>query len=334
MGNRNSDLMSAQKKRDDEYYTLYEDIAAEVSRYKEQLKGKRIICPCDWDESFDEQIVYCNDEYVYPDNLIDPGGKLKEIDLKKTKKVIKNINSISCNFVKFLIAHAEPYKIKSITVSGYNPATGEGVRFQNIDYSKYDFVITNPPFSQITEFFDVMFAYKMQFLVIGPQTAIGYKDAFKYIKTNQMWLGYAKQLSGFMLPDGTKVLAKNPEGSVPRACKWFTNLDVSYRHDKMILTEKYTPEKYPNYYNYDAIDVSRTKNIPYDYERKMGVPITFLQKYNPDQFEIVESNRETTKTVRWKGDKANLWIEKDGKPWKCPFERIIIRNKDVYRDEN
>ena len=334
MGNKNSDLMSAQKKRDDEYYTLYEDIASEVPKYRNQLIGKRIICPCDWDESFDEEIVFSEGDFIASNNLIEPGGTLKEIDLQKTHRIVKNINAISCNFIKFLIAHADDYQIKSITVSGYNPATGEGVKFQNIDYSKYDLVITNPPFSQIIEFFDIMFSYKKKFLVIGPQTAIGYKEAFKYIKSNQMWLGYAKQLSGFVLSDGTQVLAKNPEGSVPRACKWFTNLDVSYRHDKLILTEKYSQNRYPKYYNYDAIDVSKTRDIPYDYSGKMGVPITFLQKYNPAQFEIVESNRETIKTIRWNGDKANLWIEKDGAPFKCPFERIIIRNLEVYKDED
>lgn len=334
MGNKNSDLMSAQKKRDDEYYTLYQDIALELPKYKDQFKDKRIICPCDWDESFDEEIVYNIGDFVEPDNLIELGGTLKEIDLEKNHKIVKNINAISCNFIKFLIAHAEDYQIKSITVSGYNPATGEGIKFQNIDYTNYDLVITNPPFSQIIDFFDVMFRFKKKFLVIGPQTAIGYKEAFKYIKSNQMWLGYAKQLSGFVLSDGTEILAKNPEGSVPRACKWFTNLDVSYRHDKMILTEKFSPEKYPKYYNYDAIDVSKTKEIPYDYTGKMGVPITFLQRYNPSQFEIVESNRETEKTIRWNGDKANLWIEKDGKPWKCPFERIIIRNLEVIENED
>lgn len=334
MGNKNGDLMIAQKKRNDEYFTLYEDIAYEVPKYKQQLKGKRIICPCDWDESQDEQIVYCNGKYINPIESEEPMGTLREIDINKSQKIIKNINLVKCNFVKFLIAHAEDYQIKSITVSGYNPITEQGLKFQDVDFSKYDVAITNPPFSQIIDFFDVMFAYKMKFLVIGPQTAIGYKEAFKYIRTNQMWLGYAKQLSGFILSDGTEVLAKNPEGSVPRACKWFTNMDVTYRHDKMILTEKYTSERYPNYYNYDAINVSRTNEIPYDYEGKMGVPITFLQKYNPDQFEIIESNRETVKTIRWKGDKSNLWIEKDGKPWKCPFERIIIKNKDVYYDEN
>lgn len=325
--------MVAQKKRFDEYYTLYEDIAAELPNYKEQFRGKRIICPCDWDESFQEALVYKEEGYVAPYNLISLGGTVKEIDVEQSKeKIERDLGTVKCNFIKFLVAHAEAYGIKSISVSGYNPDTGEGVRFQDIDYSKYDIVITNPPFSQIIELFDILMSYeKLNFLVIGPQTAIGYKEAFKYIKTNRMWLGYHYHLTGFIKPDGT-IVAKND--NLARSCCWFTNMFVTYRQDKMILTKKYTPEEYPNYYNYDAIDVSRTIDIPYDYEGKMGVPITFLQKYNPDQFEIVESNRETVKTRRWNGDKANLWIEKDGKPWKCPFERIIIRNREVYHDED
>lgn len=335
MANRNSDLMKAQKKKHDEFYTLYEDIAAELPNYKEQLRGKRIICPCDWDESFQEALVYKEEGYVSPHDLISIGGTVKRLDIEKSKdKIERDITTVKCNFVKFLVAHAEDYGIKSISVSGFNPDTGEGVRFQDINYNNYDIVITNPPFSQIIEFFDILMSFSnLKFLIVGPQTAIGYKEAFKYIKTNRMWLGYAKQFTGFVLDDGTQILSKNPEGSVPRACKWYTNLDVKYRHDKMILTQKYTPDKYPNYYNYNAIDVSRTNDIPYDYDGLMGVPITFLQKYNPEQFEIVESNRETVKTRRWNGDKANLWIEKDGKPWKCPFERIIIRNREVYHDE-
>ncbi len=334
MANRNSDLMKAQKSRDDEYFTMFEDIAAEIPKYKDQLRGKNIICPCDWDESFVEALVYKEADFVPAVTLFSIGGTIKEIDVTQSReKLERDIDTVKCNFVKFLVSHAEAYGIKSISVSGYNPASGEGVRFQDIDYSKYDIVITNPPFSQIIDFFDIVMQYNVKFLVIGPQTAIGYKEAFKYIKANKMWLGYAKQLTGFSRPDGTQLLSKNPEGSVSRACKWFTNLDVSYRHDRMILTAEYDPAKYPKYYNYDAIDVSRTKDIPYDYPDKMGVPLTFLQRYNPEQFEIVESNRETTKTVRWQGDKANLWIEKDGKPWKCPFERIIIRNREVYHDD-
>lgn len=328
-------ILECLQQKNDEYFTLYDDIANEVSQYRSQLKGMRILCPCDWDEAFEEEIVYDNGDYVPSNDLLSKGGNIKDINISATlAKFEKDITTIKCNFVKFLIAHAEDYGIKSISVSGYNPYTGEGIKFQDINYSKYDLVITNPPFSLFVEFINVMFNNKMKFLVIGPLTALSYKEVFLHIKSNEMWLGYAKQLSGFMLADGTTILSKNPEGSVPRACKWYTNLDVKYRHDKLILTEKYFPDKYPNYFNYNGIDISKTVAIPYDFEGHMGVPISFLSKYNPEQFEIIGKGVQIEKTVRFKGDKATLWIEKDGKPFKAPFERIIIRNKEVYHDED
>ena len=337
MGKKNSTLTKAQINKDiekDEYYTLYEDIADELPNYKDQLKGKKIICPCDWDESYDEALVYKEAEFIAPLNLLSEGGTVKEIELDKSKELIeRNLDSVKCNFVKFLVAHAESYGIKSVAVSGYNPANGRGVRFQDIDYNKYDVVITNPPFSQIIEFFDILMEYPhLKFLIIGPLTAIGYKNAFQYLRDNKMWLGYHYHLKGFVRPDGT-IIPKTD--STPRSSVWYTNLTVSYRNDWLILTEKYDPDKYPRYYNYkQAIDVSRTNLIPYDYDGEMGVPISFLQKHNPDQFELVISNRLIQKSPRWSGDKSNLWIEKDGKPYKCPFERIIIKNKRVVKDED
>lgn len=337
MGKKNSTLTKAQTSKDiekDEYYTLYEDIADELPNYREQLRGKRIICPCDWDESYTEALVYKEAEYIAPLNFFSEGGTIKEIEIEKSKELLeRNLDTVKCNFVKFLVAHAEDYGIKSIAVSGYNPANGNGIKFQDIDYSKYDVVITNPPFSQVIEFFDTMMKYRdLKFLIIGPLTAIGYKNAFQYLRDNRMWIGYHYHLKGFIRPDGT-IIPKND--STPRSCVWYTNLEVSYRNDWLILTEKYDPEKYPRYYNYkQAIDVNRTSLIPYDYDGEMGVPISFLQKYNPEQFELVISNRLIEKSPRWKGDKANLWIEKDGKPYKCPFERIIIRNRRVERDED
>lgn len=325
-------FLNSYNKKNDEYYTLYDDIANEVSQYRSQLKGMRILCPCDWDEAFEEEIVYDNGDYVPSNDLLSKGGNIKDINIPATlTKFEKDISTVKCNFVKVLIAHAEDYEIKSISVSGYNPTTGKGIRFQDIDYRKYDIVITNPPFSLFREFIEVMFTNNMRFLVIGPQNAITYKETFSYIQKNQLWLGYHHHLTGFILPDGT-ILKKND--ALPRCCCWFTNLDVSYRHDKLILTEEYTPNNYPKYYNYNGIDVSITKKIPYNYDGNMGVPITFLQRYNPDQFEIIGKGVQVEKTVRFKGDKATLWIEKDGKPFKAPFERIIIRNKEVYHDED
>ncbi len=320
MGTKQS-LYKAHKIKDDEFFTLYEDVANEVSLYKKQLKGKRIICPCDWDESYNEEIVFKEGGFIGPSNLLDKGGTIKKIDIKASKKKIeKPLALIKCNFVKFLVAHADAYRIKSISVSGYNPANGKGVKFQDVDYSKYDLVITNPPFSQFRDFIDTMFKKNMEFLVVGPITAITYKEVFNHIKDNEMWLGYAKQLSGFRLADDTLILSKNPEGSVPRACKWYTNLDVAYRHDRMILTENYSPEKYPKYDNYDGIEVSQTKKIPHDYTGAMGVPVTFLTKFNPDQFKIVKFRKgDNEKDLSVKG--------------KYPFARILIKNREVIKNE-
>jgi len=320
MGTKKS-LYKAHKIKDDEFFTLYEDVANEVSLYKKQLKGKRIICPCDWDESYNEEIVFKEEGFIGPSNLLDKGGTIKKINIKASKKKIeKPLALIKCNFVKFLVAHADAYGIKSISVSGYNPTNGKGVKFQDVDYSKYDLVITNPPFSQFRDFIETMFKNNMDFLVVGPITAITYKEIFSHIKDNKMWLGYAKQLSGFRLADGTLVLSKNPEGSVPRACKWYTNLDVAYRHDKMILTENYSREKYPKYDNYEGIEVSQTKKIPHDYTGVMGVPVTFLTKFNPDQFEIVK--------FRKGDDEKDLSVK-----GKYPFARILIKNRELIKNE-
>lgn len=335
----NSKLMSdAKSRKDDEYYTLYDDISNELPLYKDQFRNKRVICPCDWDESFEEQIVYSDGSESFSNDLFSDRNFVKDINIDETKKSFeKKIDLINCNFVRFLVAHAEDYGIKSISVSGYNPKNDDGIRFQDIDYSKYDLVITNPPFSQITEFFDVMIKNKKQFLVIGPQTALGYKDSFCYIRENKMWLGYAKQLIGFGRPNGDVLLSKNPEGSVPRACKWFTNLDVSYRHDEIILTEKYDSKKYIHYDNFDGIDVGKVSDIPYDYEGAIGVPITFIQKYNPNQFEILglgsgDSAKELGIKKNYRG-RTDLAYTKDGKQ-SCPFGRILIRNKKVRKDED
>ncbi len=101
----------------------------------------------------------------------------------------------------------------------------------------------------------------------------------------------------------------------------------------MILTENYSPEKYSKYYNYDGVNVEKTNKIPFNFDGVMGVPVTFLTKYNPDQFEIVGKGVQVEKTVRFKGDKATLWIEKDGKPFRAPFERILIKNREVIKNE-
>ena len=329
--------MNASKRaKYDEFYTLFEDIAAELPNYKAQLKGKRIICPCDWDESFQEALVYKEEGYIAPHNLISLGGTIKQIDIEKSKDLIeRDLTTVKCNFIKFLVAHAEAYGIKSISVSGYNPATSEGVRFQDIDYSNYDIAITNPPFSQFREFIDTMFRTDTKFLVIGPTNGITYQNVFSRIQNNEMWLGYHHHMTGFIKPTG-EVLSKS-DANVRYSC-WFTNLDVSYRHDKMTLTESYTAERYPTYCNYDAIHVGATKEIPYDYDGLMSVPITFLQKYNPEQFDIIGNSAELAGPApadipkSLKGGPRFYLNTEEG--YKRIFDRLVIKNKEVYHDED
>ncbi len=330
-------MQKSKAEKNDEFYTLFEDIAAEIPLYREQLKGKRILCPCDWDESYDEALVYKEEGYVAPTDLLSVGGSVKKIDVAQSaEKVERDLDSVKCNFVKFLVSHAEAYGIKSVSVSGYDPATGKGVKFQDIDYSNYDVVITNPPFSIFREFVDVMFANNMKFLIIGPTNALTYKGVFGHVQNNEMWLGYHHHMTGFILPSG-EVLSKSD--ALVRYCCWYTNLDVSYRHDRLILTEQYDPEKNPRYCNYDGVDVGKTVDIPYDFDGAMGVPITFLQKYNPEQFEIIgssgtlagEAPADVPKSLR--GGPRFYTRNADG-TYKRHFEKLVIRNKEVYHDDD
>lgn len=330
-------MLKSKAEKNDEFYTLFEDIAAEIPLYREQLSGKRILCPCDWDESYDEALVYKEEGYVAPTDLLSTGGTVKKIDVAHSKdKLERDLDSVKCNFVKFLVSHAEAYGIKSISVSGYDPATGKGVKFQDIDYSKYDVVITNPPFSIFREFIDVMFDNRMKFLIVGPTNALSYQGTFKHIQDNELWLGYHHHMTGFLLPDGS-TLPK--DDALVRYCCWYTNLEVSYRHDKMILTEKFDPIKNPAYCNYDGVEVSKTKDIPYDYDGCMGVPITFLQRYNPEQFEILgisDTLRSDTPVDVPKEQKSGnrFYIKKPDGTYRCVFQRIVIRNKEVYHDDD
>jgi hypothetical protein len=318
-------LLKSKKARNDEFYTLYQDIADELPLHRELLRGKRIICPCDWDGSFMEALAY-KGEGLAPAN----GGQARRIDVERSRdRMERNSDAARCNFVKFLVSHAGGYGIKAVSASGYDPLSMRGVKFQDIDYAKYDLVITNPPFSLFREFIETMFGNKLKFLIIGPANAMAYKDVFSHVMNNEMWLGYHHHLTGFALPDGT-VLPKND--ALVRYCCWYTNLDASCRHNGLVLTEKYDPRKNPAYCNFDGIDVGKTLEIPYDYQGSMGVPLTFMQKYNPGQFEILGSSgtlagpapEDLPKELR--GGPAFYLRNPDG-GYRRLFFKIAIRNR-------
>jgi hypothetical protein len=190
-----------------------------------------------------------------------------------------------------------------------------------------DIVVTNPPFSLFTEYVTHLDKHKKKFLAIGNHNAIIYKEIFKLIKANNIWLGYTHPVA-FMVPDHYEMREvrswRDKEGnnwrSLGNAC-WFTNLDMEKRHEELITFETYSQKKFPKYDNYDAIEVSHYKDIPRDYEGVMGVPVTFLEKYNPDQFEIVGSNRGIDQ------DPNRVYGRGSHLKGKETFKRLFIRYK-------
>ena len=335
MVTRTSRLQSSKKKKDDEYYTLFQDIADEVSLYLPQLRGKRILCPCDWDESYNEEIVYKEEGYVLGRDLFGSEGTIKNIDIAKTReKIEKRMDKVKCQFVYYLLNQAEECGFRSISVSGYNPQKNEGVRFQDIDYSYYDVIITNPPFSQFDEFIDLLIENGKEFLVIGPQTAPTERSIINHFQEGNIRIGYHYHLSGFNRPDGTTLPKQH---NTPRSCLWYTNMQVDPKVKELILTASYeeNPEKYPKYVNYDAIEVPTVADIPYDYYGEMGVPVTFMQKYNPRQFEIIGSSIQLGRPIKDLVEKdaiyekggIRFYLKEGNKHYRRLWDRMVVKRR-------
>ena len=201
-----------------------------------------------------------------------------------------------------------------------------------------DVVVTNPPFSLFREYVALLVQHKKKFLIIGNQTALHYKEVFPLIMRNEIWLGASIHNGDreFRVPqeyNASQHYRYDEKGNKyvrVRGPRWFTNLDYKERHDELVLLKNYTPDEYPKYDNFDAIDVSKTSDIPCDYDGLMGVPDTFLDKYNPDQFEIIGiGSGDLAKQIGVKKNfrgRTDIAYTVDGKP-KCPYSRIIIRRK-------
>ena len=200
-----------------------------------------------------------------------------------------------------------------------------------------DIIVTNPPFSLFREYLAQLAEYNKKFLILGDQNAITYKETFKLIKENKLWLGYDNGgTKWFQVPNDYNIQTESRikiENGVKffsmGRIMWFTNLDTTKRHDKLILYKKYTPEEYAKYDNYGAINVDRVSDIPMDYDGVMGVPITFLDKYNPEQFEIISSNDIRLNEIA-PFKEHGLIKDKDGAiNGKPTYVRIVIKNKKL-----
>ena len=315
----NRTLHKAKSSKSDEFYTLYEDIERELIYYK---------------NCFLDKIVYCNCDNPKESNFFKYFFKnFRILGLKKliASYYVPNSNNI---FDEREYAHGgyiECYLDDIDTDIADLPCrlfNGDGdFRSQECIslLRQADIIVTNPPFSLFREFISQIVRYNKNFLIIGNINAITYQEVFNLIQKNQAWLGVhlGRGISGFKVPDhyemyGTEThISSNGDRIIaPNNCLWFTNLDVKIRHDILKLTRVYNGNEdlYPKFDNYNGINVNRTQDIPMDYEGVIGVPITFLHKYNPSQFEIIQ--------FRKGNDGKDLSIN-----GKCPYFRILIKNK-------
>ena len=313
----NSNLHKAKKAKNDEFYTQLSDIERELEHYKEQFKDKIVYCNCN--DPFESEFwEYFRSNY-------------ERLGIKKFMHSCYKSHDLS-RFNKKQDKARAVWGEMPIDADG-NGAThifngdGDFRSPESIELLKQaDIVVTNPPFSCWIEYITQLIKYNKKFLIIGNMNAITYKEVFKLMKENKIWLGYTSPLE-FMIPGG---VTKKVTGLT----RWFTNLDTKKRHEDLILYKKYygNEKEYPTYDNYNAINVDKVKDIPADYEGICGVPITFMDKYNPEQFMII-GQMVTTKIDEFnhgypyvKGKKiyARILIKKKGEVSKKEIQDLII----------
>lgn len=284
-------LSAAKKNKEDEFYTQLSDIENELKHYKEHFKGKVVLCNCD-----DPRVS--NFFHYFSYNFEDFGlKKLIATCYKSQERDLFSQNDSEKAIWLEYNGDKNGNRTPDVNEIGVKEFKGNGdFRSQEcIELLKQaDIVVTNPPFSLFREYVAQLIEYDKKFLIIGNQNAITYKEIFMLLQSNKIWLGYKFGDMGFRVPDYYTPRATrfwiDEEGhkwrSMGNIC-WFTNMDIPKRHEDLILYKKYSPEEYPTYENYDAIEVSKVADIPCDYDGVMGVPITFMDKYNPEQFELI-----------------------------------------------
>lgn len=312
-GHTNASMSAAIKAKNDEFYTLLTDIEKEMRHYRKHFKGKTVLCNCDdpFESNFFKYFVlnfnrlelkkliatcYATSPIAGQQlSLFDVVGGEEEQRNKPYKAVVTKVYDVTGDGGVDMFDVAELFKTHENELTELE---GDG-DFRSDEclamLDEADIVVTNPPFSLFREYVATLMEHDKKFIIIGNSNAITYKEVFPLIMQNKLWLGVTRSGTGsmwfrimddFPVKSGQKVENGVRYQTIGNSA-WFTNLDVKKRHEEMILVKRYTPDDYPRYDNYDAIEVSKILDIPLDYSGVMGVPITFLGKYNPDQFEIV-----------------------------------------------
>lgn len=336
MVNLNTKLRKAKQDKKDEFYTQLSDIEKELKHYKEHFRGKIIFCNCDDPE-------YSNFWKYFELNFTNLGiKKLISTHYEREKPSYKlEITGDINNDGK--INHLDIVKTRLKQNGDFR--SPECVEILN----EADIVVTNPPFSLFREYVAQLIDYKKKFIIIGHQNAIGYREIFKLIKNSSLWLGYGfKGGAAHFINSHYEdyATASNHKDGMIRVSgvHWFTNLDIKKRHESLILYRQYNENDYPKYANFDAINVDKTSDIPMDYDGIMGVPVTFMDKYNPEQFEIVglgisnsgleagvqpytPEHRRYRKEIQGRGAvDGDLYMIENG-VIKVPYTRILIKRR-------
>jgi len=339
---KNVGLNAAAAAKKDEFYTQLPDIEKEMAHYRDHFRGKVVYCNCD-DPTVSNFFKYFSLKFS------DLGlRKLITTCYKNQRRDLVSRHDDEQAIMLEYDGFREGDRVPNVEDIGATHLEGDGdFRSQEcIDILKQvDVVVTNPPFSLFREYVAQLVQYGKKFLIVGSQNAITYKEIFPLIKDNRIWLG-PSITSGdreFGVPDhypltaATHRIDENGNKFIRvKGVRWFTNLDHKKRHEELILYRKFTPEDCPAYDNYDAIEVSKTKDIPMDYAGAMGVPITFLDKYNPDQFEILgitdRDNNSGLKTKEYTvadvpnpGDLNRRAAIRVGGALKSTYARLLVR---------
>ena len=296
MAKKNGNLHTAKREKNDEFYTQLADIENELKHYTEHFRGKVVYCNCDDPRvsNFFHYFSY-NFERLGLKKLITTCYKNQERDLF-SQNDSEHAIYLEYNGDKNGDNIPNPEEIGIHHLKG----DGDFRSKESIELLKQaDIVVTNPPFSLFREYIAQLIEYNKKFIIIGSQNSITYKEIFPLIAQNKMWLGYKNGDMKFKVPEYYEERQTrfwiDEEGQKWRSLgniSWYTNLDHSKRHEEIILYKKYNEEEYPKYDNYNAINVDKVADIPMDYDGIMGVPITFLDKYNPEQFEIVAIRKD------------------------------------------
>ncbi len=364
------DLKGAKSAKQDEFYTQLDDIAKELKYYKQHFQDKVVLCNCDdpYESNFfkyfalnfnqlglKKLIATCyNGSPIAGDEL----PLLFEIDENEPKKIAykveitevqdyNNDGAVNLADVQYLIQNDK--NVLSLLKGNGDFRSEECIQL----LQEADIVVTNPPFSLFREYVAQLVKYDKKFLIIGNQNAISYKECFSLIKDNKMWLGVSIHSGDreFMIPPTYEVRSKSLRVDAKGnryirvvGIRWFTNLDYPQRHEDIDLYKHYTPDEYPHFENFDAINVNSTAEIPCDFEGIMGVPITFIDKYSPDQFEIIglgisnsglecgvqpykPEHKKYRKEVQKRGAvDGDLYMMINGEVT-VPYARILVRNK-------